>query len=125
MLSIINARRLLKRLRQINPTSRFSHDGCQDSQHMIKRALLLRRQDRLESYAVFVDLVKAFDTVHHHLLCQILVKYGLPPPLIEKLKKLYNNCKAKIKVGSKFAEIDYTTGVRIKEITCLPSSFFF
>mmetsp|Transcript_22629 Transcript_22629/g.32396 ORF Transcript_22629/g.32396 Transcript_22629/m.32396 type:complete len:650 (+) Transcript_22629:1533-3482(+) len=111
VLSIINARRLLKRLKQINPTSQFGHVGCQEAQHTIKRALLLRRQHGLESYAVFVDLVKAFDTVHHQLLCEILSKYGLPPPFVEIIKKLYNDRKIKIKVGSKSTEIDYTTGV--------------
>ena len=84
---------------------------CQEAQHTIKRAPLLRQQHGLESYAVFVDLVKAFDTVHHHLLCEILSKYEFPPPLIEIIRKLYNDCKIKIKVGSKSAEIEYTTGV--------------
>jgi hypothetical protein len=89
VLSIVLARRLLKRLKEINPTSQFGHVGCQEAQHTIKRALLLRRQHGLESYAVFVDLVKAFDTVNHQLLCQILTKYGLPPPLVEIVRKLY------------------------------------
>ena len=84
VLSIILARRLLKRFHQLAPESQFGHIGCQEAQHIIKRALLLRRQHCLESYAIFVDLVKAFDTVNHDLLCQILAKYGLPPPLMSK-----------------------------------------
>ena len=80
VLSIILARRLLKRFHQLAPESQFGHIGCQEAQHILKRALLLRRQHGLESYAIFVDLVKAFDTVNHDLLCQILAKYGLPPP---------------------------------------------
>ena len=111
ILSIIIARRLLKKFKQINPKSQFGHIGCQEAQHIIKRALLLRRQHGLESYAIFIDLVKAFDTVHHDLLCQILLKYGLPPALVETVKKLYKDCKVKIKVGKKYVEIDYTTGV--------------
>jgi hypothetical protein len=111
VLSIILARRLLKRFKEINPTSQFGHVGCQEAQHTIKRALLLRRQHGLESHAIFVDLVKAFDTVHHDLLCQILRKYGLPPPIVQNVKKLYKNCRVKIKVGKKYTEIDYTTGV--------------
>jgi hypothetical protein len=113
VLSIILARRLLKRFNQLAPESQFGHIGCQEAQHILKRALLLRRQHGLESYAVFVDLVKAFDTVHHDLLCRILTKYGFPPPppLVQTVKKLYQNCKVKIKVGKTFAEVDYTTGV--------------
>jgi hypothetical protein len=111
ILSVVVARRLLKRLKEVNPSSQFGHVGCQEAQHTIKRALLLRRQHGLESYAVFVDLVKAFDTVNHQLLYLILAKYGLPPPIIEAVKKLYRDCKVKIKVGSKATEIEYTTGV--------------
>jgi hypothetical protein len=58
-----------------------------------------------------VDLVKAVDTVFHDLLCQILLRYGLPPVLVQNIKKLYNNCTVKIKVGAESTEIDYTTGV--------------
>jgi hypothetical protein len=76
-----------------------------------ERSLLLRRQHGLESHAIFVNLVKAFDTVNHKLLYQILEKYGLPPPLVQVIKKIYSNCKVKIKFSNKYTEIDYTTSV--------------
>ncbi len=79
VLSTIIAQRLLKRFKQIKTSSQFGHIGCQEAQHTIKKALLLRRQHGLETYAIFVDLVKAFDTVNHDLLLSILAKYGLPP----------------------------------------------
>jgi len=102
----------MKRFKEINPTSQFGHIGCQEAQHVIKRALLLRRQHGLESYMIFVDLITAFDTVHHELLCQILMKYSLPPPIVENIRKIYHNCKVKIKVGEKkTTQINYTTGV--------------
>ena len=41
----------------------------------------------------------------------ILNKYGLPPNVVKNIKKLNTNCKVKIKVGKKYTEIDYTTGV--------------
>ena len=79
-LSIILARRLLKRFNQLAPESQFGHIRCQEAQHIIKRALLLRGQHGLESYAVFVNLVKAFETVHDDLLtviiCDTLVPAG-------------------------------------------------
>ena len=111
ILSIVLARRLLNQFKQLKPSTQFGHIGCQEAQHIIKRALLLRRQHGLESHAVFVDLVKAFDTVNHELLYKILEKYGLPPPLIQAIKKNYTNCKVKIKFGKTYTEIDYTTGV--------------
>ncbi len=89
----------------------FGHVGCQEAQHILKRALLLRRQHGLESFAIFVDLVKAFDTVHHDLLCKILSKYGLLEDLVKNVAKLYKNCIVKIRVGKSYADVDYTTGV--------------
>ena len=93
VLSIVLGRRLMKRFKEINPVSQFGHIGCQEAQHIIKRALLLRRQHGLESYAIFVDLVKAFDTVHYDLLRQILTKYGLPPPIVENIRNYIKTAK--------------------------------
>jgi hypothetical protein len=76
------------------------------------KALLLCRQHGLESYAVFMDLVKAFDTVHHNLLYCILDKYGLPPIIIQNIEKLYKCFKVKVIIGRSFTEVDYTTGVQ-------------
>jgi hypothetical protein len=41
VLNIVVAQKLLKRSKQINPTSQFRHIGCQEAQHIIKKALLL------------------------------------------------------------------------------------
>jgi hypothetical protein len=52
-----------------------------------------------------MDLVKAFNAVNHELLYQILLKYGLPPGLVQKVKKLNSNCRVKIKARSKITEL--------------------
>ena len=101
----------MKRFKEINPTTQFGHIGCQEAQHVIKRALQLCHQHGHESYTIFVDLVKAFNAVHHDLLRQILIKYGLPLPVVNNIQKLYRNCKVKIKIGEILAEINYSTGV--------------
>jgi hypothetical protein len=98
VLSIVMAQRLLKRFKQINPTSQFGHIGCQEAHHTIKKCLTPSTAAWLESYGIFIDLLTAFDTVNHDLLCQILLKYGLPATLVQNVKNLYNNCKEKIKV---------------------------
>lgn len=70
-LSIVLADCLLKRLKQIN-TSQFGHIGCQEIPPHHQERLSPLPQHRLKSYAGFVDLVKAFDTVHHDLSYRIL-----------------------------------------------------
>jgi hypothetical protein len=86
--------------------------GCQEAQHTLKRALLLRRQHGLESYALFVDLVKAFDTVQHPLLFDILKKYGIPTTLIKVIEKMYKNCIVNCKIENESIEVRYNTGVQ-------------
>ena len=120
ILCIILARRLLKRFKELKPSSQFGHIGCQEAQHIIKRALLLRRQYGLESHAIFVDLVKAFDTVNHELLYQILEKYGLPPPLIQVIKKSTVTAKLKLNLA-RHTQRSTILPVSIKATTCHPS----
>ena len=36
---------------------------------------------------VFVDLVKAFDTVNRDMLMKILARFGLPKPLINVIRR--------------------------------------
>jgi hypothetical protein len=103
--------RLLSEFKEINPTTQFSCIGCQEALHIIKRALLLRRNHGLESYAVFIDLVKAFDTVNHKLMCQILCKYGLPPKLVANISKPYKDFQIRINIGKTFIETDNSTRV--------------
>jgi hypothetical protein len=40
---------------------------------------------------LFVDLVKAYDTVNRKLLWKILEKFGILPQMIKALQKLYMN----------------------------------
>ena len=72
IVSSIVSNRLLTHLKTFGSKTQFGMVGCQEAQHTLKRALLLRRQHGLETYALFVDLVKAFDTVQHPLLFKIL-----------------------------------------------------
>jgi hypothetical protein len=63
IISVIISNHLLKRLDEIGDRSQFGHMGCQEVQHTIKRALLPRRKHGIPTYALFVNLVKAFDTI--------------------------------------------------------------
>ena len=46
---------------------------------------------------VFVDFSKAFDSINHQTLFEILLAYGIPKRLVEAIKLSYNSLKAKIK----------------------------
>ena len=48
-----------------------------DAVFPLKPAIQLRREHNLESFVVFVDLVKAFDTINHKLMILVLKKIQL------------------------------------------------
>jgi hypothetical protein len=60
----------------------------------------------------FVDLVKAYDTVNHVLLIDILHKYGAPPKFTTAIETIYQNNTCILKIENEVTEIPQTIGVR-------------
>jgi len=88
------------------------HSGCQDGNFTLKTLLHLRRQHNLETFVVFADLVKAFDTSDHLLIASILEKYGAPPKFSHAIERLYTDLRVTLKIGKESTEIEQTVGVR-------------
>ena len=86
--------------------------GCPDGSFSLRTLLHMRKEHDLKSWVVFVDLIKAFDSIHHSLLFILLKKTGIPDRVIKVVKKLYNDFKIEIKVGDISKLIDYRTGVK-------------
>ena len=59
-----------------------------------------------------VDPVKAFDSIQHDVLFEILKKYGLPISLIDVIRKLYKNCHIQLKLRTTLENVPYETGVQ-------------
>jgi exonuclease III len=85
--------------------------GCSDGQMPIKLALQKRHQADLDSYVLFVDLVKAFDSVDRTALDGVLEKFGVPTKLRNLIMALHSNVKLDIKLGDNVASISNTMGV--------------
>jgi hypothetical protein len=69
--SILN-KRLLKFFTTHGVETQYGTKGCQHGLFVLRSALETRRQHDLPTWALFVDLVKAFDTVNHDLLFALL-----------------------------------------------------
>jgi hypothetical protein len=75
-------------------------------------ALQTLREHDQESWVLFVDLVKAYDTVNREMLWKILTTLGVPESLITVLKKLYKDVTTNLRVGEKLEQFLSTSGVK-------------
>jgi len=113
VLSSILAKRLLLNLGKIKAgVNQFGHISCQEPFHTLHSALILRWQYGLKTYAFFVDLIKAVNTIDHTLLLQVLSMCGIPPKMQRTIKKLYMNFTVQLEVGEEKYEIKYNTRVQ-------------
>ena len=85
--------------------------GCQDSSFTIKTMLHLRHNNNLPTWVIFADLVKAFNTSNQTILIEILRKYGYPPKLCSKIKRMYSNNKVRLIIGKIDTSIHFEVGV--------------
>ena len=67
--------------------------GCPDAKITMKTILLLRRELDHDSYVVFADLVKDFDTINLRLILELLKKYGILNNVVRVVEKLYMDFK--------------------------------
>eukprot|EP00978_Attheya_sp_CCMP212_P009820 scaffold23398_cov58-Attheya_sp.AAC.4 len=86
--------------------------GCADALFSMKCALQIRKQHEVDTWVIFVNLVKAFDTVDHSLVFEFLKRYGILENLIKVIVKMYKGSTVILKSGQKMREIPYEIGVK-------------
>ena len=83
-----------------------------DGAYSLRMALWKRREYGLDTFAFFIDLVKAFDTVPRSALWQVLRKFGLPEHVVRVIILLYKDIKIKVTVEEVSCLVDCTLGVK-------------
>jgi hypothetical protein len=111
VISSVVVSRLLTVLGTNNAKEQFASIGCQEALHCLHSTLTLRRLHKKHTFALFVHLIKAFDTVNHNLFFKVHLKFGIPEELVDALRCMYADCKVQVKVGKEERGIDYITGV--------------
>ena len=112
------------RLSKVVNKNRIIHDsqigfkkGFRTTDHLFTLKSLLHRhviqQLKGKVYACFVDLKKAYDTVWHENLFMRLSGYGIDGNFLFILKKIYQQTKCAVKIGSKYTQFfEYKRGLR-------------
>ena len=86
--------------------------GCAEGSFSLRSLLQMRKEHNLQSWVVFADLIKAFDSIDHKLLFALLEKFGIPDRPLQAIKKLYKNFKIELKIGKCKSQFEYSAGVK-------------
>ena len=87
--------------------------GTTDGFFLLQQALALRKERKLDTWMLAIDLVKAFDRVDRRMLWRVLAKFGVPKHMIRMIKRLYDNSTLQLQFdGAKVGPITSTTGVK-------------
>ena len=86
--------------------------GCTDAVFTVKLPLKKRREHNLETWVLFIDLVKAFDRVPRDMLWCILLKFGVSEKLVDILKRLHQHFNVTFDVNSISHNMSCTIGVK-------------
>ena len=54
----------------------------------------------IDLYVGFIDITKAYDTVDRDILWTILAWYGIPPLIIDTIKRIYAGSISQVQVGT-------------------------
>jgi hypothetical protein len=86
--------------------------GTTDGLFTTSIGLHKRKEHGLETWELFIDLVKAFDTVPREALFAILRRFGLPDHFASILICLHQNALINVKIGEDDSEVESSIGVR-------------
>ena len=75
-------------------------------------ALQKRKEHNLATWGLFIDLVKAFDTVSREALFAVLRKFGMPDHFISIVMRLHTGAVMKFKIGEVDSTVPSEIGVR-------------
>ncbi|RUS86850.1 hypothetical protein EGW08_005387 [Elysia chlorotica] len=84
--------------------------GCCDQIFTLRNIIEQCTEWQRQLYINFVDLMKAFDSIHRDSLWRILCAYGIPEKIVLIIKSFYSNFRCR--VGNSSTSFEVKTGVR-------------
>ena len=113
--STIVVGRLMKLMEEVAPEEQNGfrpRRSTVDGSFTVNMILRKRREHNMETWALFIDLVKAFDTVPHRALFAVLRRYGVPDHCLNIIIRLHDRAKLIVEIAGEDSTIDVTIGVR-------------
>src|SRR5690348_6258049 len=89
--------------------------GCPEQLYTLTELIKLRRLRKQYTYACFIDIRKAYDTVWHDGLKARLLECGVHGAMYRAIASLYEGCSSTIRLGGDTGYTDWfdiETGVR-------------
>jgi hypothetical protein len=86
--------------------------GTIDDLFTISVGLQKSNEHNIETWVLFVDLLKAFDTLPRDALFAVLRRYGLLNDFVSIIIRIHKNSMIKVKICSVNSEIQSSIGVR-------------
>jgi hypothetical protein len=86
--------------------------GCPDGFFNMIMGLTKRKEHGKATWALFIDLMKAFDTVVRKAAFDVCKKFGYPSHFLNIVLRFYKNAIIKFMVGNTDSEVDSNIGVR-------------
>ena len=87
--------------------------SCSDHIFTLRQTLEQSKEWNASLYANFVDMEKAFDSIHRDTLWRILHYNGVPQKLVNIVKMMYNNFSSQVICNNELTDtFEVTTGVK-------------
>ena len=96
---------------------------CIDHIYSLSTVIENRNKQKKDTYAAFIDLKKAFDTVSRELLEYKLLKNGIDGKIFRSIKSLNSDTLAKVKVNSYYTDW-FRTSSGVRQGDCLSPLLF-